>query len=76
MHTRSPPAPAGGFYSSDMFRQTVALPSTKSPGRKSGDTGLLGFPDPHGTRDGVPSVSTSLSWQFAEIEIDDDREMV
>ena len=40
---RSPPASAEGFDSNDMFRQTVAPPMTRSPGRKSGDTGSLGF---------------------------------
>ncbi len=44
VHTRSPPAAAGGFYSSDMLTQTVASPTDTSPERKRWDTGSLGDP--------------------------------
>ena len=42
LHTRSPPASARGFYSSDMLTQTVASPTYRSPERKRWDTGSLG----------------------------------
>ena len=42
IQTRSPPASAGGFYSSEMLTQTVTSPMNRSPERKRWDTGSLG----------------------------------
>ena len=44
LHFRSPPASAGGFYSTVFPSSTVASPVTRSLGWKPGDTGWLGEP--------------------------------
>ena len=65
-HARSPPASAGGLYSTDTLRPTAALATTRSPGRKPGDTVSMPRAGPAITTDAPPPIDAPGLATWAE----------